>query len=194
MHRHLLPLLKRFIHRELTFLPLIVFLGIGFRPGGAAMTPEARWHPAFYVAGPLAGLGLVVLWRRWLAFEAMALGMLLFLLFGAAGVILLNGFGIRAIHNLYNPMKHAMLFAWIGAVWLVLALWRPAMVTALPPQAAPLWRLRLAAWGLVALAVAATFGALALQSHEALAGAVPFMGLVLGRWLAARWVKATPHA
>ena len=189
MRRHLLPLLKKILYRELTFLPLIAFLLMGFRPGSGGMTPEARWHPAFYLAGPLAAIGLFVMWRRWLAFEAMALGMLLFLLVGSIGVILLNGFGIAFIHNIYNPMKHAMLFAWIGLVWAALALWRPAMVMALPASCAPAWRLLAAAWVLVALAAVATWGAYALQGHEELAGAVPFVGLVAARWLAGKWVK-----
>ena len=66
MRRHALHLAKLWLVRQLTYFPLWLMLLIGFRPGSGAMTPEARWHPAFLPAGPLAVLVLFAMIRGWL--------------------------------------------------------------------------------------------------------------------------------
>ncbi len=185
MRHHLVRIFKLWLLRQLTFAPLIVLLAVGFRPGFAAMTPEARWHPAFKPAGPLAAVVLIALAAGWLPFDPMALGMLLFIVVGAVGIVAL-GYGYDAIHLVYTPMAQAMMFAWICAVFLVLALKWPAKLLDLP-HIGP--RVRQAAWLMVVLALGATGLSYALHGHEALAGFLPFLGLIGARLLLKKWVQ-----
>lgn len=190
MRRHALRLFKLWLIRQLTFAPLIVFLAVGFRTGAGAMTPEARWHPALKWAGPLAVVVLGCLASGRLPFDPMALGMLLFLIVGAAGVLGLHH-GFTGIHAVYAPMAQAMLFAWIAAVFAALALIRPAALLGAPPMPeAPLKtppRVRIAAWALAALAVAAAAASWLLRTHEMLAGLLPFLALAGARIGARHW-------
>ncbi len=205
MRHHLVRIFKLWLLRQLTFAPLIVLLVVGFRPGFAAMTPEARWHPAFKPAGPIAAVVLIALAAGWLPFDPMALGMLLFIVGGCIGIVAL-GYGFDAIHVVYTPMAQAMMFAWIAAVFLVLALWRPAKILDLPcgmgaspmgpshgrgARATP--RVRQAAWLMVVLALGATGLSYALHGHEALAGFLPFLALIGARLLLKKWAQHGQH-
>lgn len=185
MHRHALRLFKLWLIRQLTFLPLIVLLAVGFRAGWREMTPEARWHPAFKPAGPLALLVLVAFAAGWLPFDPMALGMLLFILVGCIGIIAL-GYGFDGIHLVYTPMAQAMMFVWICIVCAGLALGKPQRLLG-QPHATP--RTRLAAWGLTG-AAALTIGlSYLLRRQEALAGLLPFLALLGAKGVAARWAR-----
>lgn len=192
MRQKIVQIVKVWVLRQITFAPLVVLLFMGFRTGAEAMTPEARWHPAFKWAGPLALAILAGLASGLLPFDPMGLGMLLFIVVGAAGVLGLRH-GFDAIHLAYAPMAQAMLFVWIAAVFAALALFRPALALRLaPPIEAQLKpqvpaRARAAAWTLVAAALAATGASWLLRTHEALAGLLPFLGLMWARIMARRW-------
>ena len=178
-------LLKKLLLRYATFAPLWIFLVVGFRPSAAVLSSTERFHPAMVWSSPVAALVLAAFCLGWLAFEPVALGVILFLMLGTVGVVLHSGPAYDLIHGAYGTLEQTMLFLWIAAVFIVLAPWRPAvLVGADGPHT------RLAAWLLVALAVAAALGAWWLHPrvHPALVGGIPFVAVIGGRTAARWWV------
>lgn len=183
----ILRLLKTWFCRQLLYMPLFAFLLVGALRVG--MSPEAQWHPAFIVA---SGVGLVTLavWRMMrLGYEPVPAATLLFLFVGSAGILSKGTAFHDLIHHNYFSLKEIALHLWIAAVFITLAVFRPAWLLGDGVLRYPAARYH--AYGLAACSVAAVLIGLALQPvSAALAGMVPFILVLIAQGIARRKTNA----
>jgi len=180
-------LFSRWFKRQVLYLPLFIFLCIGFTREG--LSPEAQWHPAFIFAS-VSGLGVLASWRRLgLGYEPVAAACLLFLFCGTFGVLMKGTRVYPLIHNSYGSLEEIALLLWVAGVCVVLALLRPAWLLGL--GALPRDSARYEAWALAGVSIAALLIGLSLHStHAALAGSVPFVMVILAQILIRRRVQS----
>lgn len=176
-----------FLLREITLLPLAVFLIIGFRSGdwpAGEIGQVMRWHPAFLWSGPFALLGLIGMWRRLPPAEPLAVGVNIFLTIGALGTLQYlycehNAFTL-AVHRFCSETEHAGMYIAMSLVFLVFSLTRCGWMFD-RPDTAP--KIRLAALLLTVSALAASTVSIFLHEYGGafLPGVVPFFIVLLSR-------------
>ncbi|MGB0766542.1 MAG: glycosyltransferase family 2 protein [Phycisphaeraceae bacterium] len=182
-HPLLTRTLRGWLRHQVLYLPLFLFLLIGVVREG--LSPEAQWHPAF-LAASISGLAVLALWRRLsLGYEPVPAACLIFLFFGTFGV-LMKGTGVyEMIHSSYGSLKEVALLLWVAGVCLVLAVVRPAWLLGVGQLPRP--SARYGAWLLAGVSVVAAIIAVSLHgAHTALAGAMPFVMVLLAQSLVRR--------
>jgi glycosyltransferase involved in cell wall biosynthesis len=186
-HHRVAWLFSRWFKRQVLYLPLFIFLLIGFSREG--LSPEAQWHPAFLFASA-AGLLVLLLWRRLgLGYEPVAGACLLFLFGGTFGVLMKGTSVYPLIHNSYGALEEIALLLWVAGVCVVLAVVRPAWLLGLGEL--PRTSARYDAWALAGVSIAALLIGMSLHStHAALAGSIPFVLVILAQIVIRRRVQS----
>ncbi|MEM8496115.1 MAG: glycosyltransferase family 2 protein, partial [Planctomycetota bacterium] len=167
---------RGWLRHQLLFLPLFAFLIVGF--SRSALDPEPRWHPAFLL-GAACSVPALALWRRLrLGYQPLAAASMLFLWLGALGVLSRGTAFYPVIHHSYGQLRELALHLWVAAVCVLFAAFRPGWLhgAGAPSDTAT----RTDAWRLAVFAVGAVFLGLLLRPiNAALAGAVPFVAVLL---------------
>lgn len=169
---------RGWLRHQLLFLPLFAFLIVGFSRAGLA--PEPRWHPAFLI-GAACSLPVLVLWRRLrLGYQPLAAASMLFLGLGALGVLARGTAFYPVIHHSYGQLRELALHLWVAAVCVLFAALRPGWLQGADAPSDP--STKTDAWRLAGFAVGAVFLGLLLRPvNAALAGAVPFVAVLLAQ-------------